>query len=133
VTKNREGIIAKQLDSAYVHERSYSWQKVKNWRFVVCNVAGYTPGERARSPFFGSLVLEKDGKYLGNVGSGFNEWELRKFKDMFSDAPKIPKPYSDLVVGEAYTAARLKTEVLVKYYQLTDSGVMRFPVFVASS
>jgi len=134
IKKDREGLIAKQVDSPYVEgERSFNWLKVKNWRFELCDVVGYTPGERSRSFFFGSLVLEKNGALRGCVGSGFNEWQLRHFKDLFKDAPKIPKPY-DVQVGEAYTAARLKdAKVLVKYYQITDAGVMRFPIFVDSN
>lgn len=33
VENNQEGLIVKQLESGYEHERSYSWRKVKNWRF----------------------------------------------------------------------------------------------------
>jgi bifunctional non-homologous end joining protein LigD len=134
VEKDREGLIVKRIDAPYEHDRSFSWLKVKNWRFEVCNIVGYTPGERSRSYFFGSLVLERNGQLRGCAGTGFNDWELRKFKDLFSNAPKITKPYADTQVGETYTAKRLDNEVLVKYYQTTDEGkVMRFPIFVAST
>jgi len=134
IKKEREGLIAKQVDSPYNEgDRSFNWLKVKNWRFVCCNVVGFTPGERSRAHFFGSLVLEHNGVFKGCVGSGFNEWELRKFKDLFSDAPKISKPYSDQQVGEPYTAVRLETRVLVKFYQVTtDNNVLRFPTFAIS-
>ena len=131
--QDREGLIAKQTESLYEEgNRSFNWLKVKNWRYEANEVVGYTPGERSRSHFFGSLVLEHDGKFRGCVGSGFNEWELRKFKDMFSDASKTPKPYSDQQVGEPYAAVRLKTRVLVKFYQVTDNNVLRFPIFIIS-
>lgn len=133
VEKDREGLIVKQVSSPYEHERSYNWLKVKNWRFEVCDVVGFTVGENARSPFFGSLVLAKEGRYTGCCGSGLSQWQLRKLKDIFSDAPKIPKPYSDMQVGEPYTAVKVDIQVLVKYYQTTDTGVFRFPIFVTSS
>lgn len=133
IEKQREGLIAKRSESAYEHDRSYSWLKVKNWRFEVCDVIGFTPGINSRSSFFGSLVLEKDGKLRGCVGSGFNEWELRKFKDIFSDAQKIPLRYSYEQVGETYTAVKVDIQVLVKFYQVTDNNVMRFPIFVTSN
>jgi len=133
IEQEREGLIVKQSESPYEHDRSYSWLKVKNWRFEVCHVVGFTAGENARSPFFGSLVLERNGKFRGCAGSGFNDWELRKFKDIFSGAPRIPKPYSDVQVGEPYTAVKVNIRVLVKFYQVTDAGVMRFPIFITSN
>ena len=133
VAKNREGLIVKQKDSPYEHDRSYNWLKVKNWIFEVCNAVGFTLGENARSSFFGSLVLEKDGKFRGCAGSGFNEWELRKFKDIFSDAQRIPSPYSYQQVGEPYTAVKVNIQVLVKFYQVTENNVMRFPIFIISN
>ena len=132
VKQDREGLIVKQLESPYEEgDRSFNWLKVKNWRFERCNVVGFTAGERARSHFFGSLVLEQNGQFRGCAGSGFNGWELRRFKDMFSDAPRVPKPYSDEQVGEPYTAVKVNIQVLVKYYQITENKVFRFPIFIA--
>lgn len=131
IRQEREGLIVKQTESPYEHDRSYSWLKVKNWRFEVCNVVGFTAGERVRSAFFGSLVLERNGSFRGCAGSGFNEWELRRFKDIFSDAPRMPKPYSDQQVGDPYAAVKVDVQVLVKFYQITENNVMRFPIFVS--
>jgi len=133
VKNNREGLIIKQHDSPYEHDRSYNWLKVKNWRFEVCEVIGFTAGENARSNFFGSLVLERNGKFRGCAGSGFNDWELRKFKDIFSDAQRIPLRYSYAQVGEPYTAVKVNIQVLVKFYQVTENNVMRFPIFITSN
>jgi len=133
VAKNREGLIAKSLSSPYEHDRSYQWLKVKNWRFMCCDIVGFTAGENARSPFFGSLVLAKDGDFIGCAGSGFNEWELRKFKDIFSDAQRTPLRYSYAQVGEPYTAVKVNIQALVKFYQVTENNVMRFPIFITSN
>ena len=133
VAHNREGLIIKQRESGYEHMRSFSWLKVKNWQWRLCDVIGYTEGKNSRTPFFGALVLAYEGKYCGKVGSGFNEWELRKFKDLFKDASTQSKVY-DAAVEEPYTPARLKTKVLVKYYQITEqSSVFRFPIFERST
>jgi len=132
VVKDREGLIVKRLDSPYEHDRSYSWLKVKNWRFESCDIVGFTQGEGARSPFFGSLVLAREGKYVGNVGSGFNEWELRKMKDTLFDAVTDKKPFSYEQVGEPYRAVDVKMQTLVKYYQTTDNNVFRFPIFITT-
>lgn len=130
VAKDREGLIAKDVKSPYEHDRSYSWLKVKNWRFMCYDIVGFTAGENARSPFFGSLVLAKDGKYVGCAGSGFDEWELRKLKDIFTDSETTEKPFS---IGEPYRAVKVNVQALVKFYQMTDSGVMRFPIFITSN
>lgn len=134
IRKNREGLIVKQKDSPYEHDRSYSWLKCKNWRFEVCNVVGYTVGENARSSFFGSLVLaDENGRYRGCVGSGFNEWELRKTKDQLSDSPKpLKASFSYEQVGEPYKSVSTNLKVLVKYYQTTAKNVMRMPIFITS-
>jgi bifunctional non-homologous end joining protein LigD len=132
IKENREGLILKQTESPYRHERSYSWLKLKNWRFEWCNVEGYTPGERSRVAFFGSLVLSKNGEYRGCVGSGFSDWGLRQWKDIFADAETVDPPFPYTRVGEPYRAAKTKRQVLVKYYEITNSNVMRFPIHIAT-
>jgi ATP-dependent DNA ligase len=128
-TKNAEseGLIAKDVDSGYVYERSWHWLKIKNWRREVCDVVGYTAGKNARSHFFGSLVLAKDGVHRGAVGSGFGDWELRRVKDTLFDAPRMPVPFT---IDEPYTAVKTDMQVRVKYYQVTENNVLRFPIFV---
>lgn len=135
ITNNNEGIIIKDRQSAYEHRRTYSWLKVKNWRFETANVVGFTPGKNARRSFFGALVLAdaQTGAFKGCAGSGFDDVELRLWKDHFFDCPPIQKPFTDVQVGESYTAIKSKQQVLVKYYQTTSSGVMRFPVYCQST
>jgi len=132
VEKGREGLILKSFNSRYeLGERSWSWLKIKNWRQEVCVVVGYTPGKNSRSPYFGSLVLaSEDGRFMGCVGSGFSDYELMKIRDILRDSPAMPKPFPEGTVGEPYKAVRTGLRVLVKYYQLTNGGVMRHPTFV---
>jgi len=127
VRRGAEGLILKDINSPYEYERSYKWLKLKNWKFQTVDVVGFTPGKNARAPFFGSLVVTKDGKYVGHAGSGPNDWELRQLKDLFTSAKKIPPPFD---IGEPYTALDIKLKVEVKYYKHTENGVMRWPVFV---
>jgi len=131
VADGTEGLILKDFNSRYaLGERSWSWLKVKNWRNEECEVVGYTPGKNSRSGFFGALVLAKDGKFRGCVGSGFNDCELLKVRDILRDSPKMPKLFPDSVVGESYTAVKTGLRVLVQYYQVNPSGVLRHPVFL---
>lgn len=123
-----EGLVLKDLNSRYENERSYSWLKVKNWRPPeTCQVVGFKAGKKSRAHFFGSLVLARNGKLRGCAGTGFNDWELRQIKDILSDAPRVTKPFD---IGEPYTAVKTDLKVQVKYYKITENGVMRFPVFL---
>src|SRR5581483_3182753 len=101
-----EGVIAKRVDSTYkVGRRMRDWLKIKtenNEEFVV---AGYTRGEGRRAGTFGALVLGvmDDGalRYVGNVGTGFNDAEIDKLLKLlrplhrdrtpFAALPKMPR------------------------------------------
>lgn len=131
--QEEEGLVIKDVNSRYIetlnpNKRGFDWMKIRNWRPPeTCSVVGFTPGENARSAFFGSLVLEREGKFRGCVGTGFNDWELRLIKDKLSDAPTVDRPFD---IGEPYTAVRTNLKVAVKYYKTTtENNVMRFPVF----
>lgn len=124
--RGAEGLVLKDVNSPYEYDRSYKWLKLKNWKFETCNVSGYTKGEGARAGFFGSLVLSKAGKFVGCAGSGFDDWELRRLKDLFADAQETQVPFD---IGEEWTAVRLNLKVRVKFYKSTVNGVFRFPVF----
>lgn len=126
LAREDEGLILKDPNSAYEYERSYRWLKLKNWKHRTVDVAGYTAGTGARSATFGALVLTKNGEFVGCVGSGFNDWELRQIKAKFDAAPRIPRPFE---IDEPWTAVDAKLEVIVKYYKRTENGVFRFPVF----
>ena len=127
VQRQEEGLILKRLESRYEPRRSYSWLKLKNWRHDICDVVGFTPGKNTRSIYFGSLVLVKDGKFRGRVGSGFSDWELRTIKEKLDESEKMEKPFE---IGQNWTAVKTDLKVKVKYYKITKAAsVMRFPVF----
>jgi bifunctional non-homologous end joining protein LigD len=129
IEKQREGLILKDFNSRYaLGERSWSWLKVKNWRVEECDVIGYTFSSKGRP--FGSLVLAKDGKFRGCVGSGFSDYELLKIMDILRSSPETPKPFPETVVGESYKAVKTGLRVLVQYYEATESGVLRHPVYL---
>ena len=101
-----EGVISKRKSSAYKPgRRTRDWLKIKtenNEEFVV---AGYTRGAGRRAGTFGALVLgvnEGDQlRYVGNVGTGFNDQEIAKLLKLlrplhrdtppFPVAPKMPR------------------------------------------
>lgn len=71
-------------------------------------------------------MSDEDGNLRGCAGSGPSDWELRQIKDILEDAVEVPKPFE---IGDPYTAVKTDLRVLVKYYKITENGVMRFPVF----
>ncbi|MCW2964763.1 MAG: ligD [Actinomycetia bacterium] len=101
-----EGIISKRRSSAYKPgRRTRDWLKIKtenNEEFVV---AGYTRGAGRRAGTFGALVLGvNEGnqlRYVGNVGTGFSDAEIRKLLKLlkplhrdttpFPTEPKMPR------------------------------------------
>jgi bifunctional non-homologous end joining protein LigD len=131
IAEGWEGLILKDINSRYAEgERSWSWLKVKNFRTEECEVVGWTDGEGSRAGLFGSLVLARDGRFRGCVGSGFSDYELMKIMEELRSSPAVPKPFPESVVGETYHAVKSGMRVLVKYYETTPSGVMRHPVFL---
>jgi bifunctional non-homologous end joining protein LigD len=135
-----EGIISKRASSAYKEgKRTRDWLKVKtenNDEFVV---AGYTRGAGRRAGTFGSLVLavnEGDElRYVGNVGTGFNDAEIRKLLQLlkplhrdtspFRVVPKMPRVRrGDVQWVEPQLVAQ------VRFGEWTHDGHLRHPAYL---
>ena len=126
-----EGIMVKTLRGIYEFRRSREWLKLKNEKIAIKQVVGYTLGEGARAPYFGSLVLmNPDGTYCGNVGGGFNTEELEWWTQQLSSGRRMDKPFPNSEVGNKYIAIKIPLEVKVRYYEVTSRGILRFPVYV---
>jgi len=65
-----EGIVCKRLGSTYQPGvRSPDWVKIKKKDMVDVQIIGVTKSD---SGPFGALIMVKDGKYYGKVGTGFS-------------------------------------------------------------
>lgn len=129
-----EGIIAKHTESAYVSKRSPAWVKLKITREIDAVVGGWTAPRNSRKGF-GALSLGlyegKTLRYIGGVGSGFDEKLLEKIaaqlkkietgKCPFTPVPETPEPPSWV---EPKFVAR------VRYGEWTQERHLRHPVFV---
>jgi len=131
-----EGVMAKRLTSLYrPGQRSDEWQKIKPWRTGEFIIAGYTRGKGARAATLGAVILaRREGDRLvhaGSAGTGFNldkeEAVLAALEPLRVDrCPLLPEP-------KLRDEPRWCQPVLacaVKYQEVTDDGVLRFPVFV---
>ncbi len=93
-----EGVVAKRRDSVYKEgRRTRDWLKVKtelNEEFIV---AGYTRGSGRRAGTFGSLVLAvnegSELRYVGNVGTGFDDVEIRKLLKLLEPLRRTSRPF----------------------------------------
>lgn len=132
-----EGIMAKRLGAPYLPgRRSDAWRKVKlrhEQEFLVC---GWTPGTggRDRPDAVGALVLGCHGpdglRWVGNVGTGFTQAELRWWRaeldsSAVPDSPFAAAPKHPALRGARW--ARPSHVVQVAYTEWTPEGRLRQP------
>lgn len=128
VESGEEGIIVKRRQSQYhVGTRSAHWRKVKAFTEADVIVVGYTPGEGRRASTFGALVATDGERYVGRVGSGFDQEELGRLLESMTPVKDRPVPESE--VGMSYTPVE-PFVVEVKYQEVTDGGELRAPVYL---
>ncbi len=139
VQQGLEGIVAKRPGSRYAQgRRTRDWLKLKTHGRQEFVVAGFTRGSGTRSGTFGSLVLAvHDGgglRYAGNVGTGFDDRELRRLLALlrplarpdppFPDVPKMPR-----VRRGDVTWVEPKLVVEVEFAEWTHDGHVRQPSY----
>ncbi|SPE58668.1 hypothetical protein SBV1_2780009 [Verrucomicrobia bacterium] len=127
--------MAKRRDSAYhAGRRSDAWLKIKSRQTVECAIIGYTKGEGDRQETFGALHLaqRRDGdmKYIGKVGSGFDERLLRDVWSEISGLTKVKRPV--IVPTNDSRSVWVEPQVVceVQFASETQEGLLREPVFV---
>lgn len=134
--KGFEGVIAKKNESQYVPGlRADYWIKIKQVNTTDCIVVGFSKGEGARAPTFGSLILaayDEDGKlqHIGNVGGGFTDdmlQDLRRKLSRIEQRTAIIDGPVDSPTPVSWVKPRLVVEVA--YMALTNDGRLRFPRF----
>ncbi len=138
--KGLEGILAKRAGSTYKEgKRTRDWLKIKtenNEEFVV---AGYTRGAGRRAGTFGSLVLGTydDGelRYVGNVGTGFDDAEIRKLLRLLKPLHRDTSPYSEppkmprVRKGDVQWVEP-KLVAQVRFGEWTHDGHLRHPAYL---
>jgi bifunctional non-homologous end joining protein LigD len=131
-----EGVIAKESKSQYVPGlRTDFWIKVKKVNTTDCVVVGFSEGEGARVPTFGSLILaayDGDGvlKHVGNVGGGFSNESLEEVKKKLSKLlTETPTVQGSVDSPTPVTWVKPRIVVEVAYLAVTNDGRLRFPRF----
>lgn len=118
-----EGIVGKHKHGKYLRDKR-EWLKVKYWQLGTFMAVGYTAGTGWRVSTFGALVLaDTKGKYVGEVGTGLTDTIISDLMKMFS---RGVCPFS----REPEPATWIKPfAIKVRYLELTNLGVLRFPSF----
>jgi bifunctional non-homologous end joining protein LigD len=135
--RGMEGIVAKRLGSRYQPgRRSDDWLKISIRHTLRAVVGGYLLGDGGRSSTFGSVLVglyEPAGlRWIGAVGSGFNETSLRAFNDALRQIHRPDSPFIDEVVvpGPARPVWVEPAIVIeVEYKEWTHDDHLRAPVY----
>ncbi|HEX6886182.1 MAG TPA: DNA ligase [Planctomycetota bacterium] len=123
-----EGIVAKELDGAYLPgKRTRSWIKVKTTRTVPCAILGWTADERGD---LASLVvaLEEQGTLVpvGRVGSGLTDALRARLRELCLARPRA-QPFVPCAEEGRWVEPGLYCTV--SFLERTRNG-LRAPVFV---
>lgn len=113
-----EGVVAKHKKSPYLPGvKSSEWLKIKVWRDLESDIAGYTDDGR-------SLVLSIEGRYIGNAGSGLTQAQQKKVVNRSKGTRRLGFPKET-----EWIAGGLKAKL--RYLEWTSEGRLRNPTVLA--
>ncbi len=128
VREGNEGLVAKRLSSKYLPgKRSKDWLKFKRTETIDVDIIGAR--KSTTNLPFGSLIMMRNGKYFGCVGSGFTQDQrveiLEKLRrNAISSSPvEIPKDVVPVILSKPLPAE-------IKVNAILADGSPRAPVWV---
>jgi|Deesub1362A_J573_1020465.scaffolds.fasta_scaffold00151_10 DNA ligase D-like protein (predicted ligase)/DNA ligase D-like protein (predicted 3'-phosphoesterase) len=135
IKRGMEGIIAKKKQSSYKPgRRSSDWLKIKKIKTCDCVIFGYTKGKKSRRETFGALILglysHATPLYVGKVGTGFSEAEMRKLIKVFEELQVKEGILSGADLPEDITWLKPELVCEVGYQSITREGKLRMPRFI---
>src|SRR5690606_18140598 len=129
-----EGVIAKEENSCYTSGRSPQWIKLKCQNREEFIVGGWN--EHSRVPGkIGSLLLgefrEGNFQYVGKIGTGFSEKELRDLKKCLKKLEEKESPFSERPpMSQRSHWVKPKLIVETKFQNWTIDGILRGGVYL---
>ncbi|MET7682592.1 ATP-dependent DNA ligase [Streptomyces sp. NPDC005423] len=127
-----EGLVCKRLDSVYeAGTRSRSWIKIRNLRTEDVLIGGWVPGRGRLSGRLGAVLVGQRAdsrlRYVGNVGTGWNEAERTELTALLVAAGTDVCPFDPVprVAGARWVLPRLVGEV--RRTTRTRAGMLRQP------
>jgi bifunctional non-homologous end joining protein LigD len=128
-----EGIVAKNMASAYVEGRSHQWLKVKVHQEDEFVIGGFTQPSGSRE-HFGALLLgaysPKGLVYTGKVGTGFNDEILASLHREFKPLVRARSPFAEQVRERGTTFLSPKLVAQIGFTEWTKDRKLRHPVFL---
>ncbi len=131
--KGYEGLVAKDLSSPYVEQRSTKWLKVKVHQEEEFVIAGYTAPTGTRIGFGALLLGAYSGDqlvFVGKVGTGFSRTTLRslfrRFQPLIRKTPSLVDPPRE--AGLTHLAPKLVAQIA--FEEWTADRKLRQPVFL---
>jgi bifunctional non-homologous end joining protein LigD len=128
-----EGVIGKHLSSRYTEGRSNEWLKVKVHQEDEFVIGGFTEPAGARH-YFGALLLGvysgSQLRYVGKVGSGFDEKTLHALHAKFQRLIRNDSPFSAGVDERVATFVSPKLIAQISFTEWTKEGKLRHPVYL---
>lgn len=130
-----EGIVSKDSEAEYVSGRGRLWCKTKCSKRQEFIIGGFTEGKGGRAEDLGALLLGVHDKgklrYVGKVGTGFNESTLKDLKKKLSHLYQAETPF-DLNVPKGRGIHWVEPEMIVEinFSNWTNEKILRNPVFL---
>ncbi len=133
-----EGVVAKRRNAPYEPgRRSPAWVKIRHRRSADLVIGGWLPGEGGRSGRIGALLVgehEPGGglRYVGRVGSGLSDAELRdlgrRLDDLQADASPFAAGRPQPPKAARWVRPALVAEVA--FSERSTTGQLRQPVWL---
>jgi bifunctional non-homologous end joining protein LigD len=125
-------VVLKRLSSPYLP----LWLKVKHERTQDVVIGGWIPGQGARAPLLGSLLLGVQGsaglQYCGKAGTGFTGAALLDLTRALRTLEQAASPFASPVPAAESRHAHWVRPVLageVAYAEWTPAGRLRHPAW----
>lgn len=129
-SKGHEGEMLKRCDAKYeAGKRTGHWLKIKPSDTVDVNIVGATKSDAVP---FGALIMEKDGEWFGDVGTGFSDQDRRDILDFLNQnkgSLKISLPKSvqeKILITTKPLLAEVRIQEKAKGYQPRAPVWVRF-------
>jgi bifunctional non-homologous end joining protein LigD len=131
-----EGIVAKRIDEPYRSGRGQSWLKIKCLKSQEFVIGGFTEPAGARSGFGALLIGVHDNggalRYVGRVGTGFNDRLLRDLRARLEKLERASSPFMNPPKGAEARGVHWVDPVLVgevDFIAWTSDRLLRHPSF----
>ena len=132
-----EGVMAKLKNSPYeAGRRSSNWLKIKSVLTDDFVIGGFTQGSGNRRSTLGALLLgsyDAKGKlkFVGHVGSGFDQQNLSEIRERLEKLKSDRNPFSEKPpLNSPATWVKPKLVAEVKFSERTQEGYLRIPIFL---